>query len=76
MRIIVKDSNKPNYVILMNNPQGQPLVMSGTFTNLENAKAEVERRRKYHDENPNLYTGGWSNFYLAEVTTTIKEVKL
>lgn len=75
MRINVKDSTKPNYIILINNPQGEPLKMSATFTNLQNAKAEVERRRKYHDEHPSMYEG-FSNFYLAEITTNIKELKI
>jgi len=73
-RVVIKDYTKPNYVIMIDTPQGESIIMSGTFTNLENAKKELNNRVEYHDTHVNLYNG-YSNFYLVEIVTNIKKME-
>ena len=45
-RLVIKDTSKPNYVIMRESPNNGPVVISATFTIKENAIKEVKNRIK------------------------------
>jgi len=76
-KIIINDVTKKQYVIMRDTPNG-PIVISGTFSILENAKNECKKRIKFGKESNNVYTAqnGWSEPYLVEIKVELEKIKL
>lgn len=49
-RVVIKDTSKPNYVIMRETPNSGPVIISSTFTIKENAIKECKKRiKRYRD---------------------------
>lgn len=78
LSVKIRDCAKPNYVIMRDTPNGQ-IIVSGTFTILENAKKELRRRLNFKvPEGLNVpeTVKGWSAPYLVEITVNIKKIEI
>lgn len=72
LSVKIRDCAKPNYVIMRDTPNGR-IIVSGTFTILENAKKELRRRLNFKVPGN---VNEWSAPYLVEITVNIKKIEI